>query len=241
LEFKAFDQLKNRILHNKFIIEDALLVNRAINDRLPVEKIIHTDRFIFDTVPGVPLYKTSDGLLSSITSTRPLPSALAIITNKMFYVEHLTDSKNMALLITDNVSNPDNLGMILRTADAAGITAVIVLGEGAHPLHKNCIRAARGAVGRLPIICADDEILSEIISMGFKIIGTTAETDKTVYGISHISPIAYVVGNENHGIRTEILKRCAETVRIPMLPSRDSLSVAVAAGIIIYEWVRTNV
>jgi len=261
LEFKELDSLKTRIALSKFVIEDALLVKRAVADGLAVEKIIYTERFLSGNdsdgvsgkdvlkdakTNGIDCYKISDGLLGAVTATRPIPLVLASVRN-LFYdeIDEIpTNNCNncRALLVIDSVANPDNLGMILRTADASGIDGVAIIGNGAGSYHKNCIRAARGAVGRLPILvgASDNEILTKIKEKGFTVIGTSAEASDNIYEITYDKPVAFVVGNESNGIRQNILNQCDKTVSIPMLPGRDSLSVGVAAGILIYEWVRNQ-
>ena len=281
LEFKALDSLQKRIKQNKFVIEDALLIGRAIKDGLPVEKIIYTDKFLehvdSDNVTGkdillaaksikIECYKINEGLLGAITATRPLPLALASVVQPFYgspcgLPSHcrLDPQSPPAILLTDSVSNPDNLGMILRTADAAGINAVAVLGNvgagvSVHPqnnntvasiFHKNCIRAARGAMGRLPILTGetDETIIENLKQNNFTIIGAAGGANVSLYSLpaeTFTKPVAFIVGNESRGIRKHILEMCDITVSIPMLPNRDSLSVGVATGVLIYEWVRHN-
>jgi len=251
-EFKELDSLKNRIALSKFIIEDALLVNRAIQHGLAVEKIIYTERFLTENdsdgivgqdvikaakTAGISHYKINDGLLSAITATRPLPSVMASV--QQIFVDVDNFNFGGSLLVIDSVANPDNLGMILRTADASGIDGVAIIGNGASLFHKNCVRAARGAVGRLPILSnTSDTLLTKLQKSGMLLVGTTADATNTLYDISYNTPTAFIVGNESHGIRPEVLAQCCKTVSIPMLPGRDSLSVGVAAGIILYELVR---
>jgi TrmH family RNA methyltransferase len=253
-EFKDLDSLKNRIKLNKFTVEDALLVKRAVNDGLAVEKIVFTERFVNDpeSAPvletaasrGIELYKISDGLLSAITATRPLPPVIASVRYRHYSITTLSIRENGAILVTDCVSNPDNLGMILRTADVSGIDGVAVMSGGASFLHKNCIRAARGAVGRLCIAAVteneESSFWDELKKRGIKCVGTKAEAETDIYALTYDSPVAFVVGNENHGIRKDVLDKCDCTVSIPMLPGRDSLSVGVAAGVLVYEWVRNR-
>ena len=254
-EFRELDVLKNRIALSKFIVEDALIVGRAVFHGLAVEKIIYTERFLnevnSDNACGndilavakdakIENYKINDGLLSAITSTRPLPSVVAMISHDFFDIGDINFNNNRTFLVIDSVANPDNLGMILRTADASGIDGLAIIGDGANIFHKNCIRAARGAVGRIKVLTGENEnyILERLKSNGVCLIGTSGETKDTIYDHQYNIPTAFVVGNESFGIRPKILAQCDKIVRIPMLDGRDSLSVAVAAGIVLYEMVR---
>ena len=91
-------------------------------------------------------------------------------------------SPRAVLLIADRVANPANLGMILRTADAAGVEAVVLLGaDSASPFHKHCVRAARGAMGRLPLYTCDDPpgFFHRLKTAGFALVGATVQARRT--------------------------------------------------------------
>jgi tRNA G18 (ribose-2'-O)-methylase SpoU len=249
-EFKDLDSLKGRIEQSKFVVEGSLLVKRALYDGLPVDKILYTSNFtkgiegleILKTayMSGISHYKISDGLMGAVTQTRPLPVVIASVYNIIRGLQDFHLSDKSALLITDCVSNPDNLGMILRTADASGIDGVIVMGNGANVFHKNCIRASRGTVGRIPILgcCSDFDLLHKLKVMGFNIVGASAKASGDLYNLPFNSSLAFIVGNESNGVRKEVLDYCTETVRIPMAPGQSSLNVGVATGLLLYELVR---
>ena len=181
--------------------------------------------------------------MGSVTTIRPVPSIVASV--HLNYPPFLSESgqlnfhfsQDCTLLIAENIANPDNLGMTLRTADAAGTTAVLLGGEGASPFHKNCIRASRGAVGRLPMFHLPNTNLTieQLKTSGWKVVGATASAEKDLNGMEHFSPTAIVVGNENSGLSVETRKCCTELVRIPMAIGQSSLNVGVAAGILLYE------
>lgn len=189
---------------------------------------------------GINHYKISDGLMGVITQTRPLPSVVASIHYTIRDISSFHLGARNHLLITDCISDPDNLGMIVRTADASGVDGIITMGYGAHIFHKNCIRAARGAIGRVPILgsCSDFDLLYQLKLKGFKIIGTSAKASGDFYSLAFGSSIAFIVGNESNGVRSEILDSCTQVVRIPMAPGQSSLNVGVATGLLLYELVR---
>ena len=149
------------------------------------------------------------------------------------------DKKRNFFLILDGIANPDNLGMMLRTADASGVDAVILLSESTHHFNKNAIRGARGAVGRIPIyFCNNDFALMETLQEhNFKIMGTSArfEADNFYEAGYDAENVAVIVGNESNGVRKEILEQCTDYVKIPMVDGQSSLNVAVAAALILYE------
>lgn len=255
---RKLTSLKGKLDNSQFIVEGEMLVARAFSDGLPIEKIFYTGEYIttsegreflkevFDN--NLSVYQTNDGIIGSMTTTRPIPTILASIhlnypnfVNDNEYL-NLHFSQDCLLLIIENVQNPDNLGMTLRTADAAGVSAVLISGEGANPFHKNCIRAARGAVGRLPIfyLSSTRTAIEKLSSHGWNIIGATASAPNNLYTNEYSSPIAIVVGNENSGLADETRKLCTELIRIPMASGQSSLNVGVAAGVLLYELRRCN-
>jgi RNA methyltransferase, TrmH family len=233
-----------------FVAEGPTLVQRALHDRLPVEAVLCLNAFA--AAPegreiaaacaraAVPCYRCSDGLMGTVTSTRPLPPVIAAVHFRLDDVGMLRPPRSSVLLIAENLQNPDNLGMVLRTADGAGAGAVVVTGDGTDPLHKNCVRAARGAVGRIPLYsCADlPAWLGDLSRQGFATLGATAHADADLYAQSLDLPLAFVVGNEETGLRSQTLAACTTRVRIPMAPGQSSLNVGVAAGVLLFEFVR---
>lgn len=131
--------------------------------------------------------------------------------------------------------------MILRTADAAGISGLILLCNSTHIFHKNVIRGARGAMGRIPVYLSthDGETINKLRQNDFKIIGTSAKFDTCCYSISfNFRNLAVIIGNETSGIRKEILELCTDYAKIPMAAGQSSLNAAVASALLMYEYTR---
>ena len=250
--------LKGKFEHSQFIIEGGLIVERAVEDGLPIESLLYTTEFAA-TAEGRSLlkravaenlssYLVNDGVMGSITTTRPVPSIIASV--HLSYPNFLSASGSLnfhfsprcILLIAEDIGNPNNLGMTLRTADAAGVSAVLLSGEGASPFHKNCIRASRGAVGRLPLFHTSNigAAIEALRASGWCVLGATASAKNQLYTTELSLPTAIVVGNENTGLSPETRERCTELVRIPMASGQSSLNVGVAAGVLLYELTRQH-
>ena len=238
------------------MVENELLVKRAVHNGQPIDAILYTANFLSGsesqtflkqaTQENISCFLVNDGLMGSVTTTRPVPT---IITTVHFnYHNFLTETgelnfqynRNSNLLIVENVSNPDNLGMIFRTADAAGIDAVLLCGDGASPFHKNTIRASRGAVGRLPMFYTSDTTLAiqKLIKENWDVIGTTPGGNIDLYDIELSDNKAIIVGNETNGLTKETIENCTQLIRVPMASGQSSLNVAVTSGILLYEIVR---
>ena len=253
---RKLTSLKGKLEHSQFIIEGHLIVERAVADGLPIETLLYTSGFAA-TSEGKALltravsenlssYQVNDGVMGSITTTRPVPSIIASVY--LSYPNFLSASGNLnfhfsprcILLIAENIGNPDNLGMTLRTADAAGVSAVLLSGGGASPFHKNCLRASRGAVGRLPLFYTPDtrDAIEALRVAGWQVLGATASAKNRLHEMEFTLPTAIVVGNENTGLSTDARECCTDLVRIPMASGQSSLNVGVAAGVLLYELTR---
>ena len=249
-EFRTLASLGGKLKLSKFTVEGSTLARRAIDDGLPVEKVLFTPDLLSDSggtnllnrihSENLMYYQVNDGVMGTLTTTRPVPSVIAAVQMNYRDADDFHLTSETVLLITDSVANPDNLGMVLRTADAAGVDGVLVIGDGASPFHRNCIRASRGAVGRIPLLyCSDvDRYLARLIGAGFNLIAAISKSDKHLYDLELEVPLAFVVGNENEGIRKTILDLCTNLVSIPMAPGQSSLNVGVATGVLLYELVR---
>jgi 23S rRNA (guanosine2251-2'-O)-methyltransferase len=150
------------------------------------------------------------------------------------------DVKPLLLLILDGVKDPHNLGACLRSADAAGVDAVIVPRHGAASLGATVSKVAAGAAESLPFASVNNigKVLDWLGEYGVSIIGTSDSAKKTVYDADFTASVALIMGEEHRGIGERIARRCDELVSLPMQGTVASLNVSVATGICLYEAVR---
>ena len=141
------------------------------------------------------------------------------------------------LLVLDGVTDPHNLGACLRSADAAGVDAVIAPRDRAAGLTPVARKVAAGAAETLPFVQVVNlaRTLRELKERGIWLVGTTGDADKSLYDLDLRGPIAIVMGSEGEGMRRLTRECCDELVRIPMAGAVESLNVSVAAGICLYE------
>lgn len=144
------------------------------------------------------------------------------------------------LLVLDGVEDPRNLGACLRTADAAGVDAVVVPKAHSAPLTAAAIKAATGAVETVPLVRAPNlaRTLTWLKEAGVWVVGADAEAPRTLYAAKLEPPIALVLGGEGRGLRRLTRDTCDELVSIPMAGAVASLNVSVATGIVLFELLR---
>lgn len=144
------------------------------------------------------------------------------------------------ILILDGVTDPHNLGAILRSADAAGVHAVVAPKDRSVKLTSVVRKVACGAAESVPFITITNlaRTMRELQEAGVWIVGTAGETDTLVYDADLKGPLALVLGAEGEGLRRLTRETCDSLVKIPMFGTVSSLNVSVAAGICLFEAVR---
>jgi 23S rRNA (guanosine2251-2'-O)-methyltransferase len=140
-------------------------------------------------------------------------------------------------LVLDGVQDPHNLGACLRTADAAGVKAVIVPKDRAVGITPVVKKVAAGAAESVPLITVTNlaRSLKEMKDAGIWLVGTSGDANKTLYEEKLRGPVAVVMGAEGEGIRRLTAEQCDYLVKLPMLGQVESLNVSVATGICLFE------
>jgi 23S rRNA (guanosine2251-2'-O)-methyltransferase len=140
-------------------------------------------------------------------------------------------------LVLDGVQDPHNLGACLRTADAAGVRAVIVPKDRAVGITPVVSKVAAGAAETVPLVTVPNlaRSLKDMRDAGIWTIGTSGDAERTLYEESLSGPLVLVMGAEGEGIRRLTAEQCDYLVKLPMLGQVESLNVSVATGICLYE------
>lgn len=195
---------------------------------------------------GVPVARTSrkaldvaaaglkhQGVLAICRGTRTPPSAS--LESLLAGLDHPP-----MLLVLDGVQDPHNLGACLRTADAAGVDAVIVPQDRACGITPVVSRVAAGAAHSMPFFPVTnlDRTLQNLAERGIWITGAADDAPSSVFECDFTGPVALVLGAEGAGLRELTRRRCDFLARIPMRGTVESLNVSVAAGVMLYEALR---
>ena len=221
---KTIDKLLIRNnLHGEGVHELMMLVKEVgvPFQYVPVEKI---NKFTNANHQGVV------GLLSEITY---LP------------IEHIIpglfeEGKVPLLLILDHITDVRNFGAIVRTAECAGVHAVIIPDKGSAQINADAVKASAGALNLVPV-CRTEDLRETIIFLkdcGIQILGTSSNAGKEYTGVDMTLPSAIIMGAEDTGVSRDLLNRCDETIGIPLSGSIESMNVSVATGVVLFEVVR---
>jgi 23S rRNA (guanosine2251-2'-O)-methyltransferase len=165
-----------------------------------------------------------------------------ILSKDEAFLDQLLDGLDTApfLLVLDGVTDPHNLGACLRTADAAGVQAVIAPKDKSAPLNSTVSKVACGAAEVVPYVQVTNlaRTLQMLQQRGIWITGTAGEAEQMVYDASLTGPMALIMGAEGKGMRRLTREHCDHLIKIPMSGEVSSLNVSVAAGVCLFEAVR---
>jgi len=178
------------------------------------------------------------GELFARLSARDGPSGLAaIVRARVPGLASLPVTPGSVFVALHEVGNPGNLGTIIRTADAAGAAGVVLVGAAADPFDPAAVKASMGALFAVPVARAADaaEFFAWAGGSGVTVVTTSAKADRSFWEASYPRPLALLLGAEGAGLPDDVLAAGDAQVRIPMTGTAESLNLAVAAGLLLYQ------
>ena len=243
---KKLKDKKYRDENNEYIIEGVKLIEEAVKENAKIKKIIicedttRTYEIPTNIMLEIAKYEciyVTDKIFTSITQVTNPQGIMAIIEKDTHNNE--IDFTQDIIVILDDVQDPGNLGTILRTVDSIGLNQIIVSKGTADAFNSKVVRSTMGTIFRIKIIESEDlkETIKAIKKHHFKLVVTSLQTDNSIYDIEFDKKIL-VIGNESNGVSQEIQDMADEKAKIPMLGKTESLNASVAAGIVMYEYVR---
>jgi len=144
------------------------------------------------------------------------------------------------LVILDRITDVRNFGAIARVAECAGVHAIIIPLRGAAQVNGDAMKAAAGALNRIPV-CREENlkwVMQFLKDSGIEVVACTEKTDDGIYEADLRGPVAFIMGSEEDGVSGEYMKRADRKLKIPMMGEIASLNVSVATGIVLYETLR---
>lgn len=233
---------KYRSQRGEFLVEGVRSVQEALTSGWELTSIFFTDAIsdekIMTTLIDNPerCYRVSQAIIERLTDTKTPQGIVAVVKVHASRLEALTSVKGL-LLVLDEVQDPGNVGTIIRTADAAGACGVVLLQDCADIYSPKVVRSTMGSIFHLPIINNVDKAVfcAWCKKEQWTLWVSALEGGVSVYETTWEQKIALVMGNEANGASAEMLKSAVNKVYIPMQGGAESLNVAIAAGIFLFE------
>lgn len=250
-ELRALSQKKMRVQRAEFLIQGIQLVLEAISSRAEIKLLVVaaellTSELARETVKqqaraGTRVSYVSREVFESFAEREHPTGIAAIVKIAERSLNELRIDSNAIFVALYQVSNPGNLGTILRTADAVKVGGVILMGSATDPYAPTALNASRGAIFSVPMVQVEraQDVLDWARSQNIRVVTTSDHAAKNVWDADLTAPLLLLFGNEGEGLPPEILAQ-GEAVKIPMYGAVDSLNLAVAASVLLYECVRHN-
>lgn len=206
--------------------------------RLALERIV-----LHATTLRIPIVEVEGGTLTSLTGFDGHQGVALVVAQRVFaapadlLARAIERGEPAFVLVLDSLEDPQNLGTLLRSAEAAGAHGVIFPTVRQAPLSPAAIKASAGATEHL-LLCPVDDLASTLTDLhirGLQIVGTEADAPLTARQADLRGPIAIVIGSEGHGLAPAVRRRCDLMVRIPMRGAIGSLNAAVAGSVLLFE------
>ena len=232
-----------------FVAEGRLVVRRLLRgSRFAARSVLLTPAAygtLADALAGceVPVYVAAQELLNGITGINMHRGCLAIGERGAGLTSEAVVATASQLVVLERVANPDNIGAIFRNAAAFGASGVLLDPACVDPLYRKAIRTSMGAALSMPFARAEPwpEALQQLHESGLMLIGLTAGASRTIADVAARTKgrrIALLLGSEGEGLSDAALAACDERARVPMAPGVDSLNVATAGAVALYELFR---
>jgi TrmH family RNA methyltransferase len=187
---------------------------------------------------GTRIVQLREGVLEKVGTTRTPQPVLAIAASPSRGLEALVGGGTV--LVATDIADPGNLGTIIRSAEAAGVDGVVVCGTSVDVSNPKAVRSSAGALFGVTVAEADDpvDVLDALAANGRRTLGATPVSGDRYDALDLTGACALVVGNEAHGLAPAILRRLDGMVSIPMAAGAESLNVAMAVTVLLFEAAR---
>lgn len=240
---KSLRQTKYRRQHRQFLVEGENAIKSALSAKWELTAILTVPEYaqelerllIAHHYYSSILHQVQDDVLVSVCDAQSSPKVAAIATLKSTFDEGLWKQAKV-LLVLDGVSDPGNLGTLLRAADASGADGILLTGNCADPYSPKVVRSSAGSIFHCPVEVLDTTtLLSNSKQYQFELIAASAH-DGTNYN-EFVWPEKYflILGNEKHGISPELLNASNHKITIPIKGRAESLNVAMAGTVLLFN------
>lgn len=257
--YQMFETLKTnrnkRHRRQAFLVEGVRNINAAVRYGWRVLSLLYPGetalsgwaRDMLDAIQTEVNYQLSPTLMAEISGKADASELLAIVAMRQNNPHVLTLGNPPLLALFDRPSNRGNLGTVLRSCDALGVDALLLTGHGVDLYDPDVVVSSMGSFFKVPaIFLADNDTLDGYLATlrgrypGFRVVGTTAHREKTLYDVDLTAPLLLLIGNETEGLNQRYKSLCDDLVTIPMANGCEatSLNVGCAASILFAEAAR---
>ncbi len=230
-----------RAAAGRFLAEGPNLIEAAAR-RGMVERVFATEMAAQRYGPlldGLAVNLVSERAMSALSETVTPPGLVAVCRQPQASLDEVLAGEPRLIAVAADLADPGNAGTLIRLADAMGAAAVIFAGDAVDPYNGKCVRSSAGSILSVPVLCAPDTVavIDRLRDAGLQVLATTLDGEVTLDEVQSglAGRTAWVFGAEAHGLASAVAARADRRVVIPMSGDVDSLNVAAAAAICLYQ------
>lgn len=237
---------KHRRREGAFVVQGVQPVWRAVEAGWAIETLIVVPERLPESAERMVAEQRARGgrvvefgaeLAARLTDRDRPPGLFAVVRSRTSTLAELPVDADAVFVALHDVGNPGNLGTVVRTADAAGASGVILIGDTADPFAPSAVKASMGSLFAVPVAEVGDAatFLAWARRGGVEVLAASGYAVPTHWSVPYRAPLAVLLGSEGEGLPADIMSRADRRVRIPMVGTAESLNLAVAAGLMLYE------
>jgi TrmH family RNA methyltransferase len=191
---------------------------------------------------GVPVHLVTERAAKALSETVTPIGLVAVCSVPETTLDVVLAGSPRLVAVAVEISEPGNAGTLIRIADAMGADAVVLAGHSVDPYNGKCLRASAGSIFSIPVVSETDaaHAVSALREAGLQVLATTVDGEVSLDDAALEMPTAWLFGPESHGLPNELAEMATHRVRIPMPGSAESLNVASAASICLYQSARAH-
>ena len=228
----------------RFLAEGPNLVEAALRRGLVSEVFVTEEaNERFGAMLGdVPVQLVSDRAAKALSDTVTPVGLVAVCTLPETTLDDVLAGAPRLVAVAVEISEPGNAGTLIRIADAMGADAVVLAGQGVDPYNGKCLRASAGSIFSVPVTAEPDaaQAVTALLGAGLQVLATTVDGEVSLDDARLDGPTAWLFGPESHGLPGDLAATASHRVRIPMPGKAESLNVASAAAICLYQSARAS-
>ncbi|MBW6466623.1 MAG: RNA methyltransferase [Brevefilum sp.] len=243
---RKLEDKKYRSTSGEFFIEGLRTVGEAIQTSAPIQSLVVAPELLVSefgrsllehpTVTAVEKVEVSGEIFEKIAHKQGPQGIGAVVKQSWQSLKTLSINPTDLWVALDQIADPGNLGTIMRTADGVGCRGIITLGASTDPYDPNAVKASMGSIFSLELIQSDwGSFRSWQVEHKLGLVGTSDRAPSDYQAVNYALPLVLLMGSERHGLPGEMIDACDALVRIPMRGRADSLNLAVATAVVLYE------
>ncbi len=244
---RKLDQAKERRSSGNFLAEGLKAVGQAFDSGARIhELLISPDLLISDyglsltelaREREIPILELSPSVFATLARKEKPQGIAALIAQNWSDICASSAQPGSFWVALESIQNPGNLGTILRTCDAVGVSGLILLDESTDPYDPAAVKASMGSIFTVPHFRAGFNDFAAFLqrSTDLKVIGTSDKATSSAFGVTFPQTILLLLGSERQGLSDQYVSLCSQMLRIPMEGACDSLNISVAAGVMLYQ------